>query len=266
MSTMSAIPAALVSELRAETGAPLMECKRALEAAGGDREQAKRLLREQGLLGAQKRADRSTSEGRVEVLVSDSSGAMVAVGSESEPVAKSEEFRHFVEEALAEVSHHGLEAVDALEERRQALAARLRENITVQAAKMDALAGEHIAGYVHPPARRLGVLVRLRGGSEELGRYLAMQIAAANPRYTTRDEVPAGEVDYERAVFQASEALKGKPEGVREQIVEGMLEKRFFGEQVLMEQDWVHDPAQKVKEALAEEGAECVEFRRLALS
>lgn len=259
------VPATVVRDLRAQTGAPLMDCKRALLESAGDAEAAGRLLREQGLASAQKRAGRPTAEGRVEALVSDQAGALVAVGCESEAVAKSEEFRHFVQEALTEVGHHGTEALDTLEERRAELAALLGENITVQAAKMEAGPDEHIAGYVHPPAQKLGVLVRLRGGSEEVGRYLAMQIAAANPRFTSREEVPATEIDYERAVFRAAESLKDKPEDVRAQIVEGMLEKRFFAEQVLLEQDWIHDPAQKVRHALADEGAEVVEFLRLAL-
>ena len=123
-----------------------------------------------------------------------------------------------------------------------------------------------LAGYVHPPANKIGVLVKLSGGDAELGRLLAMHISFANPRFVFRDEVPAELVAEERDVYLKLPDVQSKPEQVREKIVEGMLQKRFFAEQVLVDQAWVHDSGKTVGQALAERGAKVVAIRRFALS
>jgi elongation factor Ts len=263
---MSEVPADLVRQLREMTGAPMMDCKRALQDAGGDLEAAKQLLRERGIAQAGKRAGRGTTEGVVLSRVNDSQGTLVAVGSESEPVSKNEEFRAFAERVLEVVEKEGPEAVSSLEEQRTELVARIGENIVVRgAARFDAGNGESLAAYVHPPANKIGVLVKAEG-SADAARRLAMHIAFAAPRYATRAEVPEEEIAKERSVYEKLPDVESKPEQAREKIVEGMLGKRFFAESVLAEQAWIHEPKKTVAQALDEEGLKVLEFERYALA
>jgi len=262
-----AIPAGLVKELREQTGAGMMDCKRALEETGGDLEAARTLLRERGVAQAGKRAGRQTTEGIVLVTIADGVGAMVAVGCETEPVARNAEFLAFAEKALEAVEEGGPNVLSALEEERLALVARIGENVAIRGAvKVEAGPGESLAEYVHPPAHKIGVLVRYRGGFPSAGRRLAMHIAASRPRYLRREDVPASEIASERAIFEKQPEVLSKPEEVRSRIVEGMLAKRFFAEVVLLDQAWIHDPAKTVAQALREEGVEPLEFWRLALA
>ena len=259
------VPASLVKELRDQTGAGMMDVKRALEEAGGDLEAARKLLRERGMAQAAKRAGRETSEGIVLVTVSGHVGSMVAVGCETEPVSKNAEFLAFAEKALETVEGGG--AAEDLDGERQQLVARLGENIVVvDAVRMEAGEGESLAEYVHPPAHKIGVLVRLRGESPVEARRLSMHISFSAPRYRTREEVPAEDVEAEREIYEKQPDVQAKPEQVREKIVDGMLQKRFFGESVLEEQVWIHDTSRSVAQALKEAGLEVLEFRRLSVA
>jgi elongation factor Ts len=261
------IPASLVKDLRDQTGAGMMECKRALVEADGDLEQARRILRERGLAAAGKRAGRETSEGRVLTEIEDHTGAIAAVGCETEPVSSNEEFREFAQRVLDAVVSQGPDAVETLDEERIELIARLGENIEiVGAARLEAEGEDVLASYVHPPANKIGVLVRAHNASPELARLVAMHISFANPRYVARGEVPEEAVAEERAIFEKLPEVAGKPEEVRPKIVEGMLAKRFFAETVLEDQAWIHDPDRTVGKALAEHGAEVREFVRYAVA
>ena len=265
--TAPAISASLVKELREQTGAGMMDCKRALEEAGGDIEAARVLLRERGMASAAKRAGRETTEGLVGYRISEKHGTMVAVGCETEPVSKNDEFQSFAKKVLDAVDSRGIDAVEELEEERQELIAKLGENIVVpRPARFEALEGGVIDGYVHPPAKKLGVLVQLRGGDTGLARKLAMHIAASGPQWIGRDDVPADVITSEREIYANSDEVLAKPDGAREKIVEGMLNKRFFGAQVLNEQLWIHDTTKTVGQALADQGAEVLEFERFALA
>jgi elongation factor Ts len=263
---MSEIPADLVRQLREMTGAPMMDCKRALQETEGDLDAAKQLLREWGLAQAGKRAGRETTEGVVLARVDDAKGTLVAVGSETEPVANNEEFRVFAERVLDIVDEEGPEAVESLEDERTDLVARIGENILVRgAARFESSNGEAIAAYVHPPANKIGVLVKAEG-SPEAARRLAMHIAFAAPRYATREDVPEEEIANERSVFEKLPEVESKPEQARPKIVEGMLGKRFFAETVLAEQAWIHEPKKTVAQALEEEGLKVLDFERYALA
>ena len=265
----TAISAALVKELRDQTGAGMMDCKRALVDTGGDLEAAKKLLREQGLAGAAKRAGRETTGGKVGYAISDDArkGAIVAVGCETEPVSNNDEFLTFAEKALKLVDAEGKDALEQLEAERVALVAKLGENIAmVGAARFEAVDGGLIAGYAHPPANKLGTLVQLRGGDAELGRFVAMHIAAAAPQWVSREDVPEEIVAAEREIYANSDEVRSKPEQAREKIVDGMLGKRFFAVQVLTDQPWIHDTGKTVGQALSEAGAEVLEFERFALA
>ena len=259
---MSEISASLVKELRDLTSAPMMDCKRALQEAGGNLDEAQRLLREKGLAAAGKRAGRRGKEGRVQTRTHDGRGAIVAVACETEPVAGNEEFLAFVQHVLDVVELEGSEAAASLEDERLELVARLGENIELRGARrLEAVDGERLAEYVHPPARKIGVLIRARA-TAELARLLAMHVAAARPRYVSRDEVPPEDVRREREIYEKLPEVGSKPEHIRPQIVDGMIQKRFFAEFVLLDQPWIHDPSLTVGRALAEHGADVREFVR----
>jgi len=231
------ISAQLVRELRESTGAGMMDCKRALQETNGDMEAAVVLLREKGMANAAKRADRATTEGLVgyRLAPDGSRGTMVAIGCETEPVSNG----------------------------------KLGENIAVAgAARFEAVDGGRLGAYVHPPANKLGVLLQVRGGDEELARNLAMHISWSDPRWIGREDVPDDLVAAEREIYLNSEEVQSKPEQAREKIVTGMLDKRFFAERggVLADQPWIHDGSQTVGKVLAEAGAEVLEFERFSLA
>jgi elongation factor Ts len=263
------ISAQLVRELRERTGAGMMDCKRALVDTNGDIDAAVVLLREKGLAQAAKRADRATTEGLVGYRLAEdnSRGTMVAVGCETEPVSKNDEFQAFGKKALDLVDAEGIDAVSQLEQERTELAAKLGENIAIAgAARFEAVDGGRLGAYVHPPANKLGVLLHLRGGDDILARKLAMHIAASSPQWIGRDDVPEETIAAEREIFANTDEVQSKPEQAREMIVEGMLNKRFFGANVLGEQDWIHDGSQTVGQVLAAAGAEVLEFERFSLA
>lgn len=266
---MAEISAALVKELRERTGAPMMDCKRMLVETNGDIEQAIVLLRERGMAQAAKRAGRATSEGLVGYRLADDNtkGTIVAVGCETEPVSKNDEFQAFAKKVLDVVDAKGVGAEEELEQERNELVAKLGENIVVVGrARFEAVDGGVVTAYAHPPANKLGVLVQLRGGDAELGRKLAMHIAASNPQWIAREDVPEATVEAERDIYANSDEVQSKPEQARAKIVEGMLNKRFFGANVLTDQEWVHDSSKTVGQALGEAGAEVLEFERLSVS
>jgi elongation factor Ts len=261
------ISASLVKELRDRTGAGMMAAKRALEETGGDVEAAQRLLREQGMAAAGKRAGRATTEGEVLATISGTVGALVAVGCETEPVSKNEKFLAFAEAVLEAVEADGRDAVAGLEEQRLELIGQLGENIEVAGAKrMEAAEGELLAEYVHPPANKIGVLVRVKGDDPAAARRLAMHVSFAAPRFRSVDEVPEEELANERAIYENQADVQSKPEEVRAKIVEGRLRKEFLSGVALSEQSWIHDPSLTAGKALEEAGLEVVEFVRFALA
>jgi elongation factor Ts len=265
--TAPTISASLVKQLRDETGAGMMDCKRALEEAGGDIEAARTLLREKGMASAAKRAGREVTEGLVGYRIADGRGTIVGVGCETEPVSKNDEFQAFAKKALEVAHERGVEAIEQLEDERIDLVAKLGENIVIAgSARFQAGDGEIVEAYVHPPANKLGVLVLLRGGNGDSAKKIAMHIAAANPEWITRDDVPAEVVTSEREIYTNSDEVLSKPEQAREKIVDGMLNKRFFAARVLTDQPWIHDDKKTVGQALADQGAEVLEFERIALS
>jgi elongation factor Ts len=266
---MAEISAALVKELRDRTGAGMMDCKRALQETNGDIDAAITLLREKGMAQAAKRSGRETTEGLVGYRLADDGkrGTMVAVGCETEPVSKNDEFQAFAKKVLDAVDANGVGAESELEPERTDLSAKLGENIVVAgAARFEAVNGSLVSAYAHPPANKLGVLVQVRGGDGELARKIAMHIAASNPQWIGRDDVPPDTVSAEREIFANSDEVQSKPEQAREKIVDGMLNKRFFGAHVLVDQEWIHDSSKSVGQALKEAGAEVLEFERFALS
>jgi elongation factor Ts len=254
------ITAAMVKELRDATSAGMMECKRALQETDGDFDEAVKLLRERGMASAAKRADRATSEGKVGVLVRDGVGAIAAIGCETEPVSNNDDFLGYAEKVLKTVFDGGDPA--ALEDERVELAAKLGENIQVVGAKrIEGSDGEVISYYVHSPANKVGAVVLTKGGDPEAARSLALHLTFARPTYTSRDEVPEELVEAEREILSHSDEVLSKPENVRDKIVEGQLNKRFFGESVLLEQTWYRadESTGTVAQYLKERGIELVD-------
>ena len=263
---MSEIPAALVKELRDQTGAGMMDSKRALQETQGDLDAAKKLLRERGMAEAGKRAGRETTEGIVLARIDDAYGTLVAVGCETEPVAKNQEFLAYAQKVLETVERRGPDVVDELEEERQGLVGKIGENVVVRGVtRFERDGDEVLSAYVHPPANKIGVLVRANG-SAEIARLLAMHIAFAAPLYLTRGEIPAEDLATEREIFEKLPEVQSRPEEHRGKIVEGMLSKRFFGRHVLPDQEWIHDTGKTVARALEEHELDVLAYERYALA
>jgi len=264
---MTEITAAMVKELRDATSAGMMDCKRALQEAGGDFDDAVKLLREKGMASAAKRADRATSEGKVGVLLRGDVGAIAAVGCETEPVSNNDDFLAYAEKVLTAVFDGGEPA--ALEAERVELAGRLGENIQVVGSKrLEAADGERLSSYVHAPANKVGALVRTKGGDPEAARSIALHLTFGRPTYGKREEVPQTLVDAEREILSNSEEVLSKPENVRAKIVDGQLAKRFYGESVLLEQTWYKpdESTGTVAQFLSERGIELLDWAWFSVS
>jgi len=257
------ISATLVKQLRDATSAGMMACKQALVETEGDFDEAVKLLRERGMASAAKRADRETSEGKVGVMIRESVGAIAAVGCETEPVSNNDEFLGYAESVLKAVFEQGDDAAATLDDRRVELTAKLGENIQVVGAKrFEEADGEVLSFYVHAPANKVGALVQTKGGDPDAARSLALHLTFAKPTYRSRDEVPQELVDAEREILSNSDEVLSKPEQVRDKIIEGQLNKRFYGEAVLGEQTWYRSDefTGSVDQYLKERGIELVDY------
>ncbi len=265
---MTEISAAMVKQLRDATSAGMMDCKRALQETDGDFDAAVKLLREKGMAQAAKRAGRETSEGKVDVRIDGNVGAIAAVGCETEPVSKNDDFHAFVAAVLDAVHADGEAAVAGLEAARVDIAAKLGENIQIIGAKrMEASGDELLSSYVHPPGK-VGALVRTKGGDPQTARSLALHLTFARPTYGSRNQVPQELVDAEREILSGAEEVLSKPENVREKIVEGQLNKKFYGESVLSEQTWYRadESTGTVAQLLKERGIELLDYAWYSVS
>jgi elongation factor Ts len=261
------ITAAMVKELRDATSAGMMECKRALQETGGDFDEAVKLLRERGMASAAKRADRATSEGKVGVMVRDGVGAIAAIGCETEPVSNNDDFLAYAEKVLRAVFDGG--DPSSLEDERVEIAAKLGENVQVVGTKrIEGSDGDVLSYYVHAPANKVGAIVLTKGGEPDAARSLALHLTFARPTYSSRDEVPQELVEAEREILSHSDEVLSKPENVREKIVEGQLNKRFFGEAVLSEQTWYRadEATGTVAQYLKERGIELLDHAWYAVA
>ncbi|MFI9651729.1 translation elongation factor Ts [Guyparkeria halopsychrophila] len=266
-----AITASLVKELRERTGSGMMECKKALVETDGDIEAAIEQMRKSGLAKADKKAGRVAAEGQVAIALSDDrkSAAMVEINSETDFVSKGDDFTGFasaVAERVLADDPADMDAVNALEvdgekadDRRKALVAKLGENIQMRRFVRLATSGV-IGAYRH--GERIGVLVELEGGSEELARDLAMHVAATKPSCVDESQVDEDTVEKEREIFRAQAAESGKPPEIVEKMIDGRIRK-FLAEITLVGQPFVKDPDQTVGQLLKKEGAKVVRFERM---
>ncbi|MBU2709748.1 translation elongation factor Ts [Zooshikella harenae] len=262
---MAAISAALVKELRERTGLGMMECKKALVESEGDIEKAIEELRKSGQAKAAKKAGRIAAEGVIAVKLADDSryGVMIEVNSETDFVARDENFLAFVQEVATkafETKASSVEQImaDGMEERRQALVQKIGENISVR--RVTSAEGEVVGSYVHAN-NRIGVLVALTGGNAEVAKDVAMHIAAVNPTVVSKDDMPAELIEKEREIYTAQAQDSGKPAEIIEKMVVGRVNK-FLAENSLVEQPFVKNPDIKVGQLVKEAGATVTGFTR----
>ncbi len=268
----------MVADLRSETGVGMMECKKALAEAGGDFDEAKKVLRKKGLAAAASKAGRATSEGLVVAHVSPSAAVLVEVNCETDFVARNDSFRGFVEKLADRIAAHQafgdspagdgseVSSLSWPDEPSVAVAvaqliAVLKENIQVRRfARLVPRPGEKFASYVHGNGR-IGVLVGVPGADESLAKDIAMHVAASDPRFASRSDVTAQMVETEKEIARAQAAAAGKPANVVERIADGKVEK-FYQETVLTEQAFVKDPEKTVGQIVVERaGKEALDLR-----
>jgi elongation factor Ts len=236
-----AITAAQMKELREQTGAGLLDCKKALTAADGDFDLAVENLRKAGMAKAKKKAERATNEGRLTALIGDGAAVLSEVLCETDFVSATERFQTFCDEvagrALAGSGDSDItEALSASEEGNiGSLVAALQENIKINRAVRWESSGT-LVGYVHPN-QPIGVLVDVTGGDAEFADLLAKHIAAAQPLYLTPDDIPAEIVAKEREIHADTPELASKPENIRDKIIDGKLGK-WYADVCLSEQEW----------------------------
>ena len=260
-----AISAAEVKELRERTGAGMLDCKKALQETGGDMEAAIDLLRSKGAAKAAKRAGKEASEGAIGLHVADGVGALVEVNCETDFVARTDDFQALAQELAEHIAGHG--AVDGVSEGDALLGEAFKggdKSVEQHVTEVSAKVGERVVvrrfarfesdgqlgGYVHMTGK-IGVLVELAGGDEDLARDVAMHAAATNPLAVSSADLPSDVVERERSVYLEQVRAEGKPEQIQEKIVEGKL-KKFFKEQALVEQPFVKDPDTTVGELVGD--------------
>jgi elongation factor Ts len=269
-----AVTAALVKELRERTGAGMMECKKALTENGGDIDAAIEAMRKSGQAKAAKKAGRIAAEGVVVIKIAADGkrGVVLEVNSETDFVAKDAGFQAFAEAAaeqalagdagdvaaLAQQSMPGTEG--SVDQAREALIAKIGENIQLRRlVRFDQVSGV-LCAYRH--GVRIGVVVELEGGDEQLGKDLAMHIAASNPLCVDASQVPAEALEKEKDIFRAQALQSGKPEAIVEKMIDGRVRK-YLEEVTLLGQPFVKDPDQTVEKLLKQAGARVLRFSRI---
>ena len=267
------ITASLVKELRERSGAGMMECKKALTVNNGNIDEAMEYLRKTGLSKADKKSDRITAEGRIGMASNANNAVLVEVNSETDFVAKDENFIAFVNAVAEAALASGAADVDALksapmngatvEEARAALIAKIGENVQVRRL-VNINSSNHVAAYIH--GGRIGVLVDLAGGDVELARGIAMHVAAMNPPYNKAADVPADFVQKEKEIEMAkmTDKDKAKPAEILEKIISGKIAK-IVNEVTLYGQPYVLNSDLSVEAAVKAAGADVISFQRLVV-
>ena len=269
------ITASQVKELREKTGAGMMDCKKVLAETNGDEEKAIELLRERGIAKAAKKSDRIAAEGLVETYITPDAkvGVAVEVNTETDFVAKNEEFRSFVKEVakqIAETKPADVEELlsqksisDASKTVKDVLTdkiAKIGENMSIR--RFERFETDNfIESYIHGDGK-IAVLVEIKGNDKEFAKDVCMQIAAARPEFLARENVPAERVEKEMEILKAQAMNEGKPAEIAEKMVKGRIGK-FYGEICLVEQEFVKDPDIKVGDLAKQKGCEIIRFVRL---
>lgn len=267
------ITAKMVSELRERTGAGMMDCKKALTEANGDMEKAIEILREKGLAAAAKKAGRVAAEGLVETYISEDGkrGAIIELNCETDFVAKNADFAELAKNIAKHAAHSNANKVEELLDEKfivdnnvsvkdaiTALIAKLGENMSFRRFERFVAEEGVISDYIHGGGR-IAVMVQLKGGNEavlkEVAKELALQIAAANPLYLNKEDVPADVIEKEKEIYRQQALNEGKPEKVVEKMVEGRLQK-YYKDVCLIEQLWIRDQDLTIRKYLENKSKE----------
>lgn len=286
---MAQVTAAMVKELRERTGAGMSDCKKALDATAGDLDKAAEKLRMDGAAKADKKASRTAAEGVIAVAGSAGAVALVELNSETDFVAKGEDFRSLAKAVAEATLKHPATALEelvqlaeggeSLDARRRALVAKIGENMTIRRSDVVKAAGGALVTYLHP-GDKIGVVVAMESGDEALARDLAMHIAALSPRFLNASEISTEVIQAERRVIEAGVAkeqeearldaedagkpFKPKPAEILAKMIDGKVNK-FIGEITLLGQPFVKNPDQTVEKLLAEKKAKVARFVRFAV-
>mmetsp|Transcript_17430 Transcript_17430/g.37644 ORF Transcript_17430/g.37644 Transcript_17430/m.37644 type:complete len:322 (+) Transcript_17430:121-1086(+) len=268
--SLFAVSVAQIKELRQATGAGMMDCKKALNEFDGDIEAAADELRKKGLAQADKKASRIAAEGKIAMATVGGKTVLVEVNCETDFVAKDESFTQFAQDAAAAAAAFDSDDVEALmaaddgklEVARAGLVSKIGENIQVRRVAARGTDATTTGAYVH--MQRIGVLVEIEGGTPELCTDVAMHVAAMNPAYATKEDVPAEDIEKERKFLTEQVAESGKPEEIIKKMVDGRLNK-FLAESCLVSQQYVKTNDRTVGALLEENGAKMIGFTRIAV-
>ena len=269
------ITAAMVKDLRTKTGAGMMDCKKTLVEAEGDMEKAVDILREKGLSQAAKKASRVAAEGAVVSAMSADGkvGVLLEINCETDFVGSNEDFRNLaaaIAEQIVKTNPADVEALLAsdmggktVKDQVTEAVAKIGENISVRRFARYESAEGAVYSYIHGGGK-IGVLVEMNGGDAELGKDIAMQVAAANPSYLNRTEVPQAELDHEKEVLAVEARNEGKPENIIEKMVIGRINK-YYKEVCLVDQEFIKDSDLTITKLLKSKNAEVLRFTRYQL-
>jgi len=262
------ITASLVKELRERTGAGMMDCKAALSDARGDIEIAIEVMRKSGAAKAAKKAGRIAAEGIISIKLNENDIVILEVNCETDFVTKDESFLSFVDSVIQVISNNNVSDVDELlklnsgnqtiEEANQQLIAKIGEKITIRRFQKSSIQNQ-TGTYLH--GIRIGVIVEIKGGSEELAKDIAMHIAASRPLFINEDQVSQEILDKEKEIYTAQAQESGKPADIVEKMVEGRL-KKFIKEITLLGQPFVKDPEKSIEKILKSSNAKVLSFIR----
>ncbi len=254
-----------VKELREKTGLGMMECKKALEQANGNLEEAIKNLRKSSALKAEKKASRTAVEGMITSKTSDKEITFVEVNCETDFVAKDENFINFCEETLKVAvdtsSKENLldEVSETMEKQRMSLVQKIGENIIVR--KVKKITGEVLESYIHSN-KKIAAGVSLEQGSSEIAKEVAMHIAATNPKVLSPEDLDESYIDSEREIFKSQVEKEDKPEEIKEKMIQGKLNKQL-ADVSLLKQPFVKDPSKSVETFLSESNAKISSFIRI---
>ena len=262
------ITASLVKELRERTGAGMMDCKAALSDARGDIEIAIEVMRKSGAAKAAKKAGRIAAEGIISIKLNENDIVILEVNCETDFVTKDESFLSFVDSVIQVISNNNVSDVDELlklnsgnqtiEEANQQLIAKIGEKITIRRFQKSSIQNQ-TGTYLH--GIRIGVIVEIKGGSEELAKDIAMHIAASRPLFINEDQISQEILDKEKEIYTAQAQESGKPADIVEKMVEGRL-KKFIKEITLLGQPFVKDPEKSIEKILKSSNAKVLSFIR----
>ena len=262
---MSNISASQVKELREKTGLGLMDCKKALQDANGDLDLAVEELRKTSGLKASKKSSRSAADGLIGIKSADGKSFMVEINCETDFVARDDSFNLFMKEVLEIVSTNGDKSLEELlklgiEEKREKLVQKLGENIVVRRVTASEDNADSSGVYLHSN-NKIGTIISLKGGTEEVAKDIAMHASATDPMAISPSDIPKEVIEKEREIYRAQSEESGKPADIIEKMIDGKIRK-FLSEVSLTEQDFVKDPSLKISDILKDNDAKIIGFTR----